>query len=96
MGDDKTDSRTLYKIVDIMMELNLQTTKSYETLAAKILQKPLTKDSYLDLSDRQSFIRNALARNKQADPEIKPMVSAPRRSPLCSLTQSFKITCPRT
>jgi hypothetical protein len=76
ISEPKHDTKALVRLADIMIELNLQNSKSYETLKEKMLEHPVNTDRFFDVSEQQFFIRNVLARNKQNDPEIKPLVSA--------------------
>lgn len=59
-----------------MIELNLQNSNSYKTLKEKMLEQPVDENVYFDIAEKQFFIRNVIARNKENDPEIKPIVSA--------------------
>jgi len=76
ISEPKHDTKALVRLADTMIELNLHNSKSYETLKEKMLEHPVNTDRFFDVSEQQFFIRNVLARNKQNDPEIKPLVSA--------------------
>lgn len=84
----KPDPKALFRLADSMIELNLQNTPTYETVKEKMLESPLPADRFVEVTEKQFFLRNVIARNMQDAPEIKPIVSIAHRSPNFSLTNS--------
>lgn len=88
INNPKPDPKALFKLADCMIELNLQNTPTYEAVKAKMLENPMPADRFVEISEKQFFLRNVIARNMQDAPEIKPIVSIAHCSPDFSLTNS--------